>query len=144
MKMLSWSPFRDVDDVFGRYRRLISEMAGEGEGIDVDWRPVADITETKKEYLIKAELPEVDREDVNVSVEDGRITISGERKMEKEEEDETHHRIESFYGTFSRTFALPDDVDEGKISAESRNGMLKVHLPKTKETKSKKTQITVQ
>jgi HSP20 family protein len=80
---------------------------------------------------------------VHVSVDGGRVTISGERKMDKEEEDATQHRIESFYGTFSRSFALPSDVDEEKITAKSENGVLKVHLPKTKVTMPKPIEISV-
>ena len=144
MNIVSWSPFREMDDIFSRYRRLMSSDGGTGEGISVDWRPVADISETKGEYLIKAGLPEVERKDVHVSVDSGRITISGERKMKKEEEDATQHRIESFYGTFSRSFALPDDVNEEKITAESKDGMLKVHLPKSKVSKPKTTGISIQ
>ena len=144
MNIVSWSPFREMDDIFNHYRRFVSSSGdGETRGINLDWRPVADISETEGEYLIKAELPDVDRSDVHVSVDSGRVTISGERKMDKEEEDATQHRIESFYGTFSRSFTLPSDVDEEKISAKSENGMLKVHLPKTKITKPKPVEISV-
>jgi len=144
MNVVSWSPFRDMDDIFNRYRRFAS-MSGDGETGDAsnDWRPVADICESDTEYLIKAELPEVDRNDIHVSVDNGRVTISGERKMDKEEKDATQHRIESFYGTFSRSFALPTDVDEKRISAKSENGMLKVHLPKTEVSKTKPVEISV-
>ena len=144
MNIVSWTPFREMDDMLNRYR---SSFLGSDDavtrGISMDWRPVADISETGQEYLIKAELPEVERKDVHVSVENGRITISGERKMDKEEEDATQHRIESFYGTFSRSFALPPDVDQKNISAKSENGVLKVHLPKTKVTTPKPTEIPI-
>ena len=144
MNIVSWSPFRDMDDVFNRYRRFLSSGGdGETRGIDLNWRPVADISETEKEYLIKAELPEVDRNDVHVSVDNGLVTISGERKMDKEEKDATQHRVESFYGTFSRSFSLPSDVDASKISAKSKNGVLKVHLPKTEIKKPKAVEILV-
>jgi len=135
MNIVSWSPFREMDDIFGRYRRLAGSPAANGtEGelaTQMDWRPVADISESKKEYVIKAELPEVDRKDVHVSVDGGTVTIRGERKMDKEEKDNTQHRIESFYGTFSRSFALPENADADKISAEAKNGVLKVHIPKS-------------
>ncbi len=142
--IVNWSPFRDMDDMFSRYRRLMPTNGGKTEGIGVDWQPAADISETKKEYLIKAELPEVERKDVHVAIDSGRITISGERRMDKEEEDATQLRIESFYGTFSRSFTLPDDVDESKITAESKDGMLKVHLPKTKVSKEKVKEVPIQ
>jgi HSP20 family protein len=133
-----------MDDVFDRYRRFVARSSDEeNQGVNLNWRPVANISETDGEYLIKAELPEIDRKDVHVSVDGGRVTISGERKMDKEEEDATQHRIESFYGTFSRSFSLPSDVDEEKITAKSENGVLKVHLPKTKVTMPKPIEISV-
>ncbi len=144
MNIVNWSPFRDIDEMFSRYRRLMPTNGGKTEGISVDWQPAADISETKKEYLIKAELPEVERKDVHVAIDNGRITISGERSMDKEEEDATQLRIESFYGTFARSFTLPDDVDESKITAESKDGILKVHLPKSKVTKSTAKEVPIQ
>lgn len=147
MNIVSWSPFREMDDFFGRYRQMANRMASDGGEAEVgtrfDWRPVADISESKKEYLIKAELPEVERKDVHVSVDGGMVTIRGERKMDKEDEDATQHRVESYYGSFSRSFALPDNVDPEKISAETKNGVLKVHLPKTKEAQPKSIEVAV-
>jgi HSP20 family protein len=109
-----------------------------------DWRPSVDISETKKDYLIKAELPEVEREDVHVSVENGLLTISGERNYEKEEDTETQHRVESMYGRFSRSFTLPTDADDMNISAKSKNGILKVRIPKIKETVAEPVEIAVE
>lgn len=144
MNITSWTPFREMDEFVNRYRNLVGSIGNGEEGrMSLDWRPVADISETDKEYLIKAELPEVDRKDVHVEIENGRVTISGERKMDKEEKDATKHRMESFYGTFSRSFSLPADVDEDKISARSKNGVLKVHIPKTKVSKPKPVEIAV-
>lgn len=147
MSIVSWSPFQEMDSLFSRYRPLSSRMpsiANDGEsGMQFDWRPVADISESKGEYLIKAELPEVDRKDVHVSVDGGTVTIRGERKMDKEEEDATQHRVESYYGSFSRSFTLPDNVDAEKISAETKNGVLKVHLPKSKEAQPKSIEVAV-
>ncbi len=148
MNLVSLSPFQDMEGFFNRYNRLLRRrdpVTGELDFSDIEgaWRPVADISETKHDYVIKAELPEVDKKDVHVSIENGMLTISGERHMEKESDDETQHRIESFYGTFSRSFALPSDIDEKKISAESKNGVLKVHLPKVKATKPAQIEISV-
>lgn len=144
MNIVNWTPFREMDEFFNRYRSMMGTFGDEESGgMSMDWRPVADISETDKEYMIKAELPEVDRKDVHVEVDNGRVTISGERKMDKEEKDATNHRIESFYGRFSRSFALPADVDEGKISANSENGVLKVHMPKSKESKTKPKEIAI-
>src|SRR5947208_13820267 len=87
-----------------------------------EWTPLADITEDDKEYLIKAELPEMKKEDVKVTVENGVLTISGERKFEQEEKKRKFHRVERGYGTFVRSFTLPDDADSNKVKAEFKNG----------------------
>lgn len=148
MNLVSWSPFRDMEGFFDRYNRLLSDR--DLVGLDDDalrtnlsWRPRADISESKKEYLIKAELPEVERDDIHIEIENGMLTISGERQMEKDEETEKQHRIESFYGKFLRSFSLPSDVDEAKISAKTKSGVLKVHLPKTTPTVAKPVEISV-
>jgi HSP20 family protein len=146
MTLLSWSPLREFDDIFNRYNRSTGGRLLPGEGsqeIAAEWRPLANISETDSEYLIKVELPEIEKKDVNVAVNDGVITIKGERRLEKDSEDETQHRIESFYGSFSRSFSLPADVDESGIRAESKNGVLKVHLPKTEVQQPKSIEIKV-
>ncbi len=147
MTLVSWSPFREFEDLFSRYNRLGGGRLLPGEGkrerAIADWRPAADISETGKEYLIKAELPAVKKEDVDVSVHDGVITIKGERRIEKSDEDEKQHRVESFYGSFSRSFSLPADVDESAISAETKDGVLQVHLPKTEVVQPKPIDIQV-
>ena len=133
MTLVTWSPFREFEDLFNRYSRLSRrEVTGSGEGeTAMDWRPIANIAETSREYLVRVELPEVKKEDIEVKVHEGVMTIKGERRMEVASEDEKQHRVESFYGSFSRSFSLPQDVDETKIAAESKEGMLTVHLPKT-------------
>jgi HSP20 family protein len=133
MRITKWQPFREMDELLQAYSPFLARIplprAFEGTP-GSDWTPAANISETAQEYLIRAELPEVRKEDVEVSVQEGTITIRGERKLEKDEKTETVHRVESFYGTFSRRFSLPDNVDVGAIRAESRDGMLTVHLPK--------------
>jgi len=146
MTLASWSPLREFEDIFSRYNRSIGSRLLPSEGgqeVAAQWRPLANISETDREYLIKAELPEVNKEDVDVAVNDGVITIKGERHFEKSSEDEKQHRIESFYGSFSRSFSLPADVDESGIRAETKNGLLKVHLPKTAVQRPKSIEIKV-
>ena len=138
------TPFRDfpkLDSLFDEYLRLFNRRlparfdaneAGNGW-----WAPTADISETKKEYLIQADLPDVKKSDIHISVSDGTITIDGERKRREEEKDETFHRIESMRGKFTRSFAIPSNVDENAIIAECKNGVLRVRLPKTKESEPK-------
>jgi HSP20 family protein len=108
-----------------------------------EWTPLADITEDEKEYLIKAELPEMKKENVKVSVESGVLTITGERKFEKEEKKKKYHRVERGYGKFKRSFTLPDDADASKIKAEFKNGLLTVHLPKSEKAKPKPIEVNV-
>jgi HSP20 family protein len=146
MTIVNWSPFREFDDLFNRYNRLLGRTLPSGEareGEVVEWRPVANISETDREYLIKAELPEVEKKDVEVTVDEGVITIRGERRYERSDDSEKQHRVESFYGSFARSFTLPPDVDEAKIYAESRDGVLKVHLPKAEVRKPKPIEIQV-
>ena len=100
-------------------------------------------TEDSKEYTIKAELPGLTKENVKVTVEDGVLEIAGERKEEKEEKDKKHHRIESSYGSFRRSFTLPEDSSGEKVSAEFKDGVLKVHLPKDQTAKQKSVEVKV-
>jgi HSP20 family protein len=147
MTLIRWEPFRELDDVFARYSpffgRLAAERRGAAEEGEAAWTPAANISETETEYLIKAELPEVSKEDVKVTVEENVITISGERRKEAEHKDERVHRVESFYGSFSRSFRLPEDADVTAIQAESRNGMLKVRVPKTPAPKPRTVEVQV-
>jgi HSP20 family protein len=147
MTLIRWEPFRELDDVFARYSpffgRLAAERRAAGEEGEAAWTPAANISETETEYLIKAELPEVSKEDVKVTVEENVITISGERRKEAEHKDEKVHRVESFYGSFSRSFRLPEDADVAAIQAESRNGMLKVRVPKTPAPKPRTVEVQV-
>ena len=129
MKMTAWRPFNELESILAGYRGF--PFARNADNGDLAWRPTADISETDGEYLVKAELPEVRREDIDVSIEDGVLTIEGERRLEKESKETRQHRIESMYGHFYRAFSLPTDVDADAVSAECRDGVLTVHLPKT-------------
>jgi HSP20 family protein len=147
MSLIKWQPFGDFDDafnrlmpsLFGRTGRLGAENGGK-----FTWAPSADISETDQEYLIRAELPAVKKEDVKVTLDQGMITIQGERKEDKETKDEKFHRIESFRGAFSRSFSVPENIDEKAIRADSKDGVLTVHLPKTKATTAKAVEVKVQ
>jgi HSP20 family protein len=108
-----------------------------------DWSPRVDIAETDNEFIIKAEVPEIKKEDIKVTVDNGVLNIRGERKQEKEEKNKKFHRIERFYGSFSRTFTLPDNVDEKKIEASFKDGMLNLQIPKVEEVKPKAIEVKV-
>jgi HSP20 family protein len=147
MRVIKWEPFRDVDDVFDRFfaesmRRW--PRGGAATQQPREWAPAADVSETDGEYLIKAELPEIRKEDVSITVQDGVLTLAGERKQEKVEEQEKIHRIERFYGSFARRFALPDNTDEQGIRAESRDGVIVIHIPKQRVVEPQPRQIQIQ
>ncbi|HEY8537425.1 MAG TPA: Hsp20/alpha crystallin family protein [Steroidobacteraceae bacterium] len=144
MNITRWEPFREMEDMFRQYSPFFGRWLRRWDDDTATWRPAADITETEKEYLIKAELPEVRKEDVKIELNEGVLTISGERKKEKEEKEANEIRVESFYGTFSRSFALPEDANPDAITAECKDGVVKIHIPKTAEKKPKARKIEIQ
>lgn len=145
MTLIRWTPFRELDDIFARHSPLFGHrpVGAADEAGAPAWTPVANISETEAEYLIKAELPEVAREDVKVTIDEGVITIRGERRKEAEQKDEKVHRIESFYGSFERSFRLPEDADVAAIQAESKNGVLKVRVPKQPAARARTVEVQV-
>ena len=108
-----------------------------------EWSPLVDITEDDKEYLIKAELPEIKKEEIKFTVENGVLVISGERKLEKEEKGRKYHGVERAYGSFVRSFSLPDDADADKVNAEFNDGVLKVHIAKSESARPKQIEVEV-
>ena len=148
MSLVRWEPFSGIDEVFnrmmpasfGRWPRF-TPASGETK---VEWAPSADISETDKEYLIRAELPAVKKEDVKVTVDQGMITIEGERKQQRDDKTEKYHRVESFHGTFTRSFSLPENASADGIRCESKDGVLVVHIPKVQVEAHKPKQIKVE
>jgi HSP20 family protein len=136
---------REMEDVLDRLNHSFGTMQRGNRTKELltvaDWAPMVDIQETDTEYLVKAELPEVKREDVKVTIENGVLTLQGERKQEKEEKTRKFHRIEREYGTFLRTFAVPPDAEEGKVAADFKEGMLRVHLPKANKPSPKTVEV---
>jgi len=147
MTLVRWDPFRELEDMSDRLNRMFARPALRPSGKETmtvaDWMPTVDISETDGEYLIKAELPEVKKEDVKVTVEDGVLTLQGERRQEKEEKDKRYHRVERSYGSFVRSFSLPESVDEEAVKAEYKDGVLNLHLPKTEKVKPKAIDVKV-
>jgi HSP20 family protein len=144
MNVIRWEPFGAMDDMVNRFPSMFerwARLSGGGEK-GTGWSPSVDISETDQEYLIRAALPAVRKEDVNVTVEDGMLTVSGERRQQQK--DEKFHKVESFYGSFSRSFSLPEGTDPAAIKAESKDGVLTIHVPKTKAEARKPTMIKVQ
>jgi HSP20 family protein len=151
MNLIKWDPFRELEDVSSRLNRMnrIFGRTSLRTGTDnemmavADWMPSVDISETDTAYLIKGEIPGVKKEDVKVTIQDGMLTIQGERKIEKEEKDKKFHRVECSYGSFVRSFRVPDDADESAVKAEFKDGMLNVTLPKSAKAKAKSINVSV-
>lgn len=147
MTLLKWQPYRDLanvqrqlnrffeDDLFGKYEDQDMKMA--------NWHPATDILETKDEYVFKVELPGIAKEDVFVELNDNMLTIKGERKEEKDIDKEAYHRCERCSGSFSRSFNVPKNVDNQKISATMKNGILELKVPKAEQAKPKEIPIQI-
>jgi HSP20 family protein len=146
MKALAtWNPFRELDAIQNRLTTLMGRPLWRTEEMfgTKEWTPLADIEEDEREYLIKAELPEVKKEDVKITVENGRLHITGERKFEKEEKGKKYHRVEREYGAFERDFLLPENAKGDKVTADYKDGVLKVHIPKTEKVTPKAVEVKV-
>jgi HSP20 family protein len=145
MAMLRWEPFREMENGLRRFSPLYMPDNGtiRDDAATKVWIPLANISERNNEYLIRLDLPDVKKEDVKIEVSDGVITISGERKMEREDQSENVIRVESIYGTFTRSFVLPDHVDVKGIRAEAKDGVLQLHIPKAETGKPEPVAIEV-
>lgn len=147
MNLMKWEPFRELEEVNDRLSRIFGRPLARTNGDEsvavAEWAPTVDVSETAEEYLIKAELPEVKKEDVRISVDSGVLTLQGERKQEKEEKGKKFHKIERSYGSFLRSFTLPGGVDETRIRAEFKDGVLNLHLPKSEKAKAKVIDVKV-
>lgn len=147
--VVRWDPFKEMEEIqnrlskyFGMGPTRLADIKEEPMMLS-EWAPSVDIIEDEKEWLVKADLPEVKKEDVKVTIENGALVITGERKLEKEEKEKKYHRIERAYGKFLRTFTLPEGADGAKIAADFKDGVLKVHLPKSEKAKGKAVEVKV-
>ena len=148
MAIVRWDPFRELNAVQERVNRLFGDVYRAADD-DVmrrgAWAPPVDIYDSgNQELVIKAELPDMSKDDIEITVENNTLTLRGEKKMGSEMKDECCHRIERTYGTFSRTFSLPTTVDTSKVSADYKNGVLTIKLPVREEAKPKQIQVKVQ
>ena len=148
----SWNPLRELEDFQDRILRAFNPVSTARSGNDnrqqslglTEWAPLVDITEDEQAYLITAELPRVNKEDVKVTVENGMLTITGERKFEKEEGDKKkYHRVERAYGCFARSFALPDDSDTSSVDAQFKDGILDIRIAKSEAARPKQIEVKV-
>ena len=145
MAVVKWDPFRDLNMLQDRMNRLFDNAgrnwSNEEPAATTTWSPAVDIFETDGEIVVKAELPGMERKDITLNLENNVLTLRGERRFEKETKDENYHRIERAYGGFSRAFSIPATVDEEKIRAEYKDGVLKIVLPKKDQAKPKEIRI---
>ena len=148
MAIVRWEPFRDLvatqRDFDRLFREAFSPMFGEGEVSTRTWAPPVDIYETDENLVLKAELPGIDPNNVEIRVEDNSLYLKGERKFEKEVKEQNYHRVERSYGTFTRTFSLPSSIDADKVTANYKEGVLTLTMPKREEAKPKTIKINVQ
>lgn len=140
-----WNPIKEMEQFQNRLASLWNweplRVNGEQSLAVSQWNPAVDIIEDEHEFVVKTELPEMKREDVKVTVENGVLTISGERKMEKEEKNKKYHRVERAYGSFVRSFSLPAAANGDKVTADFKDGLLKVHVPKDAKAAPKPIEI---
>ena len=144
--LIRWNPLNEMNEIQNKLSSFFGKSLGsngEGRFALADWAPLVDVLEDKKEYVIKAELPDVKKEDVKVRIENGLLTISGERHFEKEEEGKKYHRVERSYGSFERTFTLPDACEADKMAAKYSDGMLTLHIPKNEKAIPKAIDVKV-
>ena len=152
--MMNPDTLRDLETMSDRINRLLARRSRPVPGRDesgerdesmalVEWVPVVDVLETDNEFQIRAELPGVEKTDVKLSVEKGVLLISGHREQEKEEKGARYHKIERASGTFARSFTMPDVVDEQKVAAEFKNGVLTVRLPKSEKARPKSIEVRI-
>ena len=148
MTIVRWDPIREMDQFFNRplasFMGRWARAGAEANEAEPAWAPTMDVSETEAEYLVRADLPAVKKEDVSVTIDNDLLTIAGERKYEKDEKSERVHRRETFRGAFSRSLSLPDNANASAIRAESRDGVLTVHVPKTKGERAEAIKIKVQ
>jgi HSP20 family protein len=148
-QIVQWDPFQELENMHRRLASLFNpgtrsdRRDGKESMIASEWAPVVDITEDEKSFLIKAELPEVKKEDVHVTVENGVLTLTGERKFEKEEKNKKYHRVERGYGTFARSFTLPGNIDANKVNATYKDGLLTVTVAKSETAKPKQIEVKI-
>ena len=153
MAIVRWNPNRELLNIEREFSRMFNNFEkrfGFGNGGDDNeeyenavWSPLTDISENKENYILKMDLPGIDKKDVKISYSDGQLNISGERKQEKEDKDSKYHRIERSYGRYFRTFTLPVQIKEDSIDASFKDGQLIITVPKAEEAKPKELEIKI-
>jgi|SRR5215211_1042449 len=143
MALIRWDPAREVDTLQSEVNRLFDTFFGGSSGGNQlrRWVPPMDLVETEDHLVLRADLPGLDRDDVNIEVKDGVLTVSGERKAEQQERTDGYVRVERAFGSFSRSLTLPENVTADQISADFDKGVLEVRIPKPEERKPHRIEI---
>jgi HSP20 family protein len=144
--VIRWEPFRNVNSLQEQFSRLFdTSFPGRSSESDLTtWAPAVDIQETENELMLKADLPGIEEKDIDVRIENNTLTIRGERKFEKQVNEDNYLRVERSYGSFSRSFSLPNTINTEAINAEYKNGVLTVQMPKRAESKPKQVKVNVE
>lgn len=149
MSLIKYNPSRELLKIEKDFGKLFSNLFGkfnfrnDDELLEANWAPLSDVVETDNEYKIMLDIPGVEKNDVKVTIRNGMLCVSGERKNEKEYKNSNYYKIEKVYGKYYRSFNLPENIDEKKIEAEFKNGALTVHLPKTENAKPKQIEVKI-
>ena len=147
MNRAGWNPFRELEEMSDRLNRVVARVPQGSNGNEAmttaDWTPPVDISETTAEFVIQVEIPEVKKEDVRVTLENGVLTVRGMRRQEAEEKGRKYHRVERSYGSFVRSFSLPNEVNDAQVQADFKDGILTLHLPKSEKAKPKSIEVKV-
>jgi HSP20 family protein len=148
MSLMRWDPVREMEDLSSRlnqwFGQPIARRMGDENGMTLaNWAPAVDVEETDKEYVVKADLPDIRKDDLKIRIDDGVLSLEGERRQEKEQQGVRFHRVERSYGKFMRRLELPMEIDQQKVSAEFKDGVVIVHLPKTHEARPKTIDVKV-
>ncbi len=148
MNVLRWKPFGDLLGFQGRINPLFEDdffknWEKQKQAVS-SWAPSTDVIEAKEEYIFKMELPGLEKDQINIELDNNILTVKGEKKEETEEKGETYHRVERCNGSFSRSFNIPKNVDQKRIKANMKNGVLELHVPKVEESKPKSIPIAIQ
>ncbi len=142
MTLMRWNPWSDIDTLQGELQKMLDTRTEGYRGAQVkQFQPTVDIYEDTDKYTLKFDLPEVKLDDMHIDVEAQTLTVSGERKLEKEEKKDSYHRIERSYGSFTRSFTLPNNVQADHIMATVKDGVLRIELPKKAEAQPRKVTI---
>jgi HSP20 family protein len=146
MAIIRWRPLGEIDSFRREMDRMFDNFFGRGADVaepSLTWYPSVDIKETKDDFVLMAEVPGMSKDDIKINISENTLTIKGEKKEEKKEEDQNYHRVERRYGSFQRSFTLPTQIQESKVKAAYKDGVLTITMPKKEEVKPKEIPISV-